>query len=247
MKEKPLISILTPAFNQRSYIRQTLHSVLNQTHRNWEWIILDNGSTDGTGDIVRSFTDSRIKYAFQEHAGNERLTKTFNKALTMCSSDFVAMLDSDDYWPEYKLEVQIKHFDDPGVVLSYGECCVVNPEGKKISYMSIPGDVSVASNNPIGSSLKMLLSERYCFLPNSTVMLRRSALLGIGGFVEASGLFQDFPTWTRLSLEGKFSPVPVCLGYWRKHPSSVSLTCDRESLFESGIAFLRKFVLQNSE
>ncbi len=245
MAKKPLVNILTPVFNHHLYIEQTIQSVLNQTYQDWEWVILDDGSTDGTADIIKKYKDSRIRYFFQENAGVTQLAKTFNKALSKCNGDLVAMLDSDDYWINNKLELQIKSFDNPEIILSYGECCVVNPSGRKISYMRLPDDLCIANNNPVGSSLKILLLKRYCFLSNSTVMLRKSILTKIGGFVEAEGLYQDFPTWTRLSLEGRFSAIPMCLGYWRRHINSTCLNMNPEHAFEAGINFLRDFIYQN--
>jgi len=246
LNKKPLISILTPVYNQRNYIEQTIRSVLNQTYQDWEWIILDDGSTDGTRDIIKSFNDGRIKYAYQEHAGLTYLTRTYNKALTMCTGDLIAMLDHDDYWPDYKLEVQIKSFDNPNVILSYGVCCIVNQKGKEICYSSIPEDPSVALNDPTGSSLKELLFARYSFIPNLTVMLRRSALVTIGGFVEAQGLYHDFPTWLRLSLEGRFASIPRCLGFHRKHPSSITVNSNKERNFNIRLQFLKDFIIQNA-
>src|SRR3972149_3975205 len=120
------------------------------------------------------------------HAGVDHLTGTYNKALAMCSGDFIALLDGDDYWPEYKLEIQVKSFDDPDTVLSYGECLVINQKGKKIHYACLPEDLSVAHNNPIGSALKKLLVDKFCFMVHPTVMVRKSTLLTIGGFIEAS-------------------------------------------------------------
>jgi glycosyltransferase involved in cell wall biosynthesis len=242
MISKPLLSILTPAFNSAEYIRETINSVLSQTYKDWEWTILDDGSTDGTGEIIRSFKDNRIKYIFQEHKGIDRLTKTYNKALSLCNGDFIAFLDHDDYWPQYKLQMQIESLQVPAIVLSYGECCVVNQEGKKIGYIGIPVDRNIACNNPVGSSLRRLLYERDCFISNSTVIVKKSALLNIGGLVEAKGLFHDFPTWVRLSLEGRFAALPCCLGYLRRHPSSTYLNTDPEALFDAGINYLRTFV-----
>lgn len=247
MYKKPLISILTPVYNQGPYIEDTVHSVLNQTYQNWEWIILDDGSTDGTGDIIKRHKDDRIRYSFQKYVGIDHLTRTYNKALKMCNGELIAMLDSDDYWPEYKLELQVKNFEDPNIVLSYGECNVVNQKGKRISYMSLPDDISIANNNPVGSSLKLFMLKRKCFIANSTIMIRKNDLLNIGGFIEAKGLAQDFPTWTRLSLEGRFSAVPRCLGYWRRHPSSSNLSYNPELLFDAGINFLREFILKNKK
>ena len=241
MEKRPLVSILTVVFNQRSYIDQTISSVLSQTYRHWEWIILDDGSTDGTGEVMEKLSDGRIHYISQRHAGGYRFTGSCNKALSMCRGEFVALLDGDDYWPEDKLEAQIKCFESDDVVLSYGECCVVNPGGRKIGYMGIPEDRSIACNDPVGSSMKMFF-KRYCFMAVATVMVRRSALAGIGGFIEAEGLFQDFTTWTRLSLEGRFSPLSRCLGFYRRHPMSVSLNRNAEELYCSGIEYLRKFI-----
>jgi glycosyltransferase involved in cell wall biosynthesis len=247
LSRKPLISIISPVFNQRLYIEHTIRSVLAQTCREWEWILLDDGSTDGTGEIIRGFSDGRIRYACQEHAGLENLTKTYNTALSMCTGDFIAMLDHDDYWPDYKLERQVKTFGDPDVVLSYGICSVVNQKGKRICYTSIPEDSCAAFNDPTGSALKELLFRRYSFILNSTVMLRKSVMDGIGGFVDAPGIYHDFPTWVRLSLEGKFAPLPICLGFHRKHTMSITFNADKNRYLDKRLGFLVKFLLENEK
>jgi len=247
MITNPLISILTPVFNQSAYIKQTINSVLNQTYQNWEWIILDDGSTDGTGDIINEVKDRRIKYYFQERAGREHLTKTRNKALALCNGDLIAMLDGDDYWPDYKLEKQVENFASPEIVLSYGECMVVNGNGTKRYYSTLPADKHIANNAPVGSSLEIFLLKRSCFIVNSTVMLNKKALLDIGGFIYARDLAHDFTTWTRLSLEGRFVGNPFCLGYWRRHLLSTNYGRIPEVLLNAGIDFLREFVVLNKQ
>jgi hypothetical protein len=157
------------------------------------------------------------------------------------------MLDHDDYWPDYKLEQQITAFEDPDVILSYGICCVVNLNGSKICNTAIPDDPASAMNDPTGSALNELLFRRYSFIINSTVMLRRRTLETIGGFVDIKGLYHDFTTWVRLSLEGKFAPFPVCLGFHRKHPSAVTYSSDKRRNFEIRVAFLRTFVAEHEK
>lgn len=247
MLSRPLISILTPVFNQSSYIDQTIRSVISQTYQNWEWIIVDDGSTDGTGDIIRDVADSRIRYTFQEHAGVDHLNRTRNRALMMCNGDLIAMLDGDDYWPDYKLKVQVKDFVLPDIVLSYGECIVVNGKGKKMYYRQLPTDRHVANNDPVGSSLKLFLLERDCFITNSTVMLNKKALLRIGGFLDVKDMAHDLTTWTQLSLEGRFAGKPLCLGYWRRHHSSTNYNRNPEVLLNAGLDFLRDFVESNKQ
>lgn len=247
MHTNPLVSIITPVFNQEPYIEETIRGVLNQTYENWEWIICDDGSTDNTGNIIKEVRDVRMKYIFQEHMGPNHLVRSFNKALSMSNGKLIAMLDGDDYWPDYKLEVQVKNFDSPDTVLSYAECIMINKNGSTVQYRTLPADPHIASNDPIGSSLKLFLLKRSCFITNSTVMLDKEALLSIGGYIEAKGLWQDFPTWTRLSLEGKFAANPLCLGYRRMHLSSTSYAADPEAAMEDGINFLREFVLSNRQ
>jgi glycosyltransferase involved in cell wall biosynthesis len=241
VQRDPLVSILTCVYNQSSYVRQTVESVLNQTYRNWEWVVLDDGSTDGTANIIQKAGDSRIRYVFQEHGGVHQLTRTFNNALQLCNGDLIATLDGDDYWPRNKLEIQVDHFQDSDAILSYGEAWLVNSNGRKKRYLYLPTDKSIACNDPPGSALKGLLLQHSCFIVNSTVMYRKHALSAIGGFVEAEGLCQDYPTWIRLSLEGKFTPVPLPLGYYRKHSSSVSLR-NPELFLDHDIAFFRLFL-----
>lgn len=246
MEKVPFVSILTCVHNQSPYFGQTVKSVLNQTYKNWEWVVLDDGSTDSTADIVRKAGDSRIRYIFQEHCGHDHLSKTFNKALRLCNGELIATLDGDDFWPANKLEIQVNQFEDPDAVLSYGEAWIINSVGRKKCYMNLPDDRSIACNDPPGSALKGLLLKRSCFIVSSTVMYRKRALSSIGGFVEAEGLGQDYLTWIRLSLEGRFAPLPFLLGYYRKHAASFSFrnpeaAFDRETLFfQDFLDFYRK-------
>lgn len=245
MENTPLISILSSVYNERLYIEQTIRSVLHQTHTNWEWIILDDGSTDGTGDILRGINDARVKVFFQEKTG--AVAKNMNKALRFSCGDIITTIDGDDYWPENKLAVQLKSFYDEDVVLSYGECFLINSQGDRIGYIDLPKDSSIANNDPIGSALRRLLVDVDCFICNTTVMYRKKSLLDVGGFVDVNGLFQDFSTWVLLSLSGKFAPIPACLGYYRKHFKSASFTVNQELYFEKQVSFLREFYLINLE
>jgi len=245
MDEKPLISILTTVYNARPYIEQTVRSVLDQTYEHWEWIIVDDGSTDGTGEILRSIKDKRVKYVLQENTGH--IAKNVNRALEMSRGDIIAMLDGDDCLPRDKFEIQVKGFADQDVVLSYGECFLINSAGKKIGHVGLPEDSRIAANNPMGSALMRLLVDIDCFICNTTVMYRRTSLSDVGGFVDAYNLFPDFSTWVKLSLKGRFLPVPACLGYYRKHLGSATFNVNQEYYYENQVNFLGEFCQQNAE
>jgi glycosyltransferase involved in cell wall biosynthesis len=103
------VSIITITFNRSTLIGETIQSVLNQTHQDFEHIIIDDGSTDTTEEVVKRFNDSRIKYFKQDHIGN--ISKLLNLGLQQVSGEIIAILDSDDLWIENKLEKVISIFE----------------------------------------------------------------------------------------------------------------------------------------
>ena len=108
------VSIITATYNHEKFIAKCIESVLRQTYPNWEQIIVDDGSTDNTESIVREYAakDSRIKYIRKEHEGIMNLKNSYNLALDNSTGDLIAILEGDDYWPDYKLEVQVPYFKE---------------------------------------------------------------------------------------------------------------------------------------
>ncbi len=219
----PLVSIITLTYNHEKYIGQCIESVTKQTFKDWEMIIIDDGSTDRTGEVIAEYKDPRIHYVLQEHQGLWKIGATYNKALSMARGEYIAILEGDDYWPSYKLGKQIPSLLPPDVVLSYGRGLMINERGKAFNYMDIPHDKSVRYNNPTGQSLRWYLSKGG-FITNQTVIIRKSTLLKIGGFVQPDYFPAcDYPTYLRLCLEGHFAGLPLCLGVWRRYSNSGAL------------------------
>lgn len=107
-----LVSVIMPAYNSEKYIAESIKSVLAQTYQNWELIIVDDCSTDKTKEIVKSFSDSRIK--FFKNNTNSGVDITRNKAISEASGRWFAFLDSDDIWKPDKLEKQLEFMIDKG-------------------------------------------------------------------------------------------------------------------------------------
>ncbi|WP_207432383.1 glycosyltransferase family A protein [Sabulibacter ruber] len=105
--DKPLVSIIMPAYNAGSYIFQSIQSVVNQTYLNWELIIVDDGSTDNTAEVISQINDVRIKYFRQSNQG---VASARNKALTLISGDFFCFLDADDVYPKNSLLCRLQVF-----------------------------------------------------------------------------------------------------------------------------------------
>ncbi len=219
MKNSPLVSIITPTYNHEKFIGQCIESVLAQTYPYWEQIIIDDGSTDGTEDVVAQFNDKRIKYIRQDNIGIFRLSETYNQALRISQGSLIAILEGDDFWPPYKLESQVPAFDLPEVVLSWGNAAVTNRNGRTM-YISIK-NLRWSKHRSRAEVLRKLILQN--FITACTSMCRKEALQSIGGFQQPQQVpYVDYPTWLELSLVGELKPMDDVLGFWRRHEGQIS-------------------------
>ena len=119
MKESPLVSVIIPVYNYDRYLAEAVESVLNQTYRNIEVIVVDDGSTDQSGAVARSFASRGVRYCQQVQAG---IGPTRNKGVDLAQGDFIAFLDADDRWPLEKIERQLQAFEnDESLEMVFGQ------------------------------------------------------------------------------------------------------------------------------
>lgn len=136
-----LVSIIMPSWNTGRYIAESIQSVLNQTYRNWELIIVDDCSMDNTDQVVVAFRDDRIRYLHNKHNSGAALTR--NYALREARGEWIAFLDSDDLWAPKKLEHQIGFMRGNGYVLSYTEYEKIDEDSNPLGiYVSGPKRVN---------------------------------------------------------------------------------------------------------
>ena len=119
MKVSPLVSVIIPVYNYDRYLGEAIASVLSQTHQYLEVIVVDDGSTDQSGEVARSFGGRGVRYCHQVHAG---IGPARNKGVELARGDFLAFLDADDRWPEEKLERQVEAFENhPALEMIFGQ------------------------------------------------------------------------------------------------------------------------------
>lgn len=168
MKVRPLVSVVTCTYNRAHLIGETIRSVLVQTLQDFEYIIVDDGSTDETERVVKSFDDPRIKYYQHERTGGH-LSRLRNFAHEKCSGDFIAYVDSDDLWEPDKLSTQLAvMIREPKVGFSFTD----------ISTFDIKGTIRrTIYNKPEGTftgSVFVDMLENRLIICHTTLVVRRS-------------------------------------------------------------------------
>ncbi|AFY43981.1 glycosyltransferase family A protein [Nostoc sp. PCC 7107] len=188
-QEQPIVSVIVPTFNRANLLPRAISSILKQTFSNFELIIVDDGSTDNTAEVVKEFTDPRI--IFLPLGKNYGGSYARNQGIKAARTELIAFLDSDDEWLPDKLELQLKRLqdsDDPlaTVVYCLGYECV-EEQRKMPSLTLFEGDVF---NH---------LLEGWLPPTTSLFMVKRSALLEVNGFDERLPSFQDYDLWLSLA------------------------------------------------
>jgi len=258
MPYSPLVSILTPTYNQELFIADCITSVLAQSYSNWEQIIIDDGSTDVTAEVVRGFCDKRIHLLRQANRGIEALAHTYREAFRHAQGEIIAILEGDDSWPAEKLATQVPVFADHKIVLAYGAFQESDASGQLNKQLSRSVrrrrelSKSILFNDPVGAATRyMLRADGLDLIPECTVLVRRSALEAVGGFQYVPGLCTtSFPTFLRLGLIGQFNYTPDVMGYRRRHATSASLRYfDQmmEGAHRHSVELVEKKVIQLSE
>lgn len=218
---KPLVSIITPTFNHAGFVERCIGSVLRQTYGRWEMVVVDDASSDATRELISSLAAGQPAITLISHRrrrGVERLAESYNEAMAASQGELVALLDGDDWWAPDRLARQVPFFEDPSVVLSYGDCWEVSPDERRIQY----ADSAISQDSVRSSGAEALVHfSRLASIPANTVLVRREALEGIGGFRSEGLPLVDYPTWLVLSLQGDFVRVPHPIAYWRRHAGSV--------------------------
>jgi len=226
--QQPLISIISPTYNHEKFIAACIDSVLAQTYSNWEMIIIDDGSTDRTFQIALEYADKdpRIKPFTQKNIGIFRLGESYNFAFKKSSGSYIAILECDDVWISEKLNIQVAALENhPECVLSWGKAYLSSID-LSFNYMLAPkpsDDQILYYNNPPGIFLKKYILTPS--IPALTIVIRREALMEIGGFIQGFNLpLIDIPTTLELLLKGQFAYIDQPLGHWRIYPQQVTKT-----------------------
>jgi glycosyltransferase involved in cell wall biosynthesis len=205
----PLISVLMPAFNSAKHLDEAIDSILSQTYNNFEFIIINDGSTDRTKEIILSFNDKRIIYFENTH--NLGLIKTLNLGLNICRGEYIARMDSDDIAHPDRLNAQVRFMlANPNI----GVCgCFIKYFGEEVSFWKPP-----INNHAIKAEL--LNGSPFC---HPSVMIKKEVL--IKNKIKYSDSFlhaEDYFMWYELSKVTDFHNLPEFLLMYRSSENQIS-------------------------
>ncbi|MGH2756007.1 MAG: glycosyltransferase family 2 protein, partial [Actinomycetota bacterium] len=205
-----MVSIVVPAYNAERFIRQAVGSALDQTYRDLEVIVVDDGSADRTAEIVRSIEDPRLILLCGPNGG---VAKARNRAIEAARGDLIAFLDADDYWYPEKIEHQVAAIAaDPSLVAV----------GTRMRYETETGKLLNVTGSEVKESDRPAIAAGN-FMPFSlsSLMVRTDALREIGGFdeglKEVVGQVEDLDALMKLATLGPMATLPEVLGGYRVH------------------------------
>src|SRR5262245_5555525 len=210
----PRVSVIIPTFNCERFLRKTIDSALSQTYRDFELIVVDDGSTDDTQALVAGYGDS-ISYFYQPNQG---ASAARNLALSRACGEFIAYLDADDLWEPQKLSRQVEFLDaHPTCGFVHSEVGVIDEEGK---VLHVQFNQETGRTIPRGRCLRDILLRSH--IQTFTVVERREAFDRVGEFDLRLPVAQDYLHWIQLVLEGyEVGYIAEALGQYRWRAGSL--------------------------
>jgi len=221
------ITVLMGVYNGQGYISQSMESILLQTYKDFEFIIINDGSTDDTLKIISSYEDSRIRIINQNNAG---LTRSLNQGISLAKGEYIARIDADDISMPERLSTQVQFLkSNPDVALVGANAILIDEDGKKTGKTDFP-----SKNNELINKMIELISP----FPHSTACFRRETALSLGGYNERFTRGQDFDLWLRMSQKYRIACINEPLIMLRKSFESISFKGDESLSYKMGIIAL---------
>ena len=196
---KPKVSILIPAYNHEKYLKETIDSVLNQTMSDFELLISDDCSTDNTADVIRNYSDERIKSVFFEK--NVGTVRALNYLLQLAKGEYIAVLGSDDVWEKEKLEKQINILEqDKSLAACFSTATIIDQNSDEIIDKSIfPVDIFEFENRDKALMLREFFASGN-HLCHSSALIRRDIHEQVGEYSVCYRQLHDFDLWVRILI-----------------------------------------------
>lgn len=228
-----LVSVVMPVYNASAFLKEAIESVLNQNFKNFEFILINDGSTDNSDAIIKSYKDKRIFYHYQQNAG---VANALNKGISLASGKYIWRHDADDISLADKLEQQV-HF-----IEKYPEFALV---ATQIAFMTESGKIAQKFRQPKNTfferknfvEVKREQFNPYSPITHATVLVRRDVVIGLGGFRKEFVTAEDVDLWLRLIQKHRAAVLYNCDYFVRLSKASVTKKHGWKNEFFRNLAF----------
>lgn len=213
----PKVSVVVAAYNMARYLPYTIDSVLSQDYQDFEFIVLDDGSTDTTADVIRSYGE-RIEYHHQPNAG---VAEACSRVIGLARGDYLHLLDADDALLPGALSRNVQMLDrNPTAAIAYSDALIIDSNNNVTGRRTAPAWMSQSELVPSARAFRELLHG--CHITNSTVMIRRSVAQSMPLFQPHAVPGEDWDLWLRISAEHDLAYTRQPLGAYRVHDASIT-------------------------
>ncbi|MBU2567619.1 MAG: glycosyltransferase [Elusimicrobia bacterium] len=239
----PKVSIVMPIYNGKKYIEKAVESILIQAFSDFELIIIDDGSTDGSGELLKDKFGDKIKYVYQKNKG---AAAAVNKGISLSLGGYIAFCDQDDWWLPEKLKRQVDFLEgNKGMAMVYGDALMADENGKILdeTWMQLR---AVRYYEGSYSDCVVRLFDRNFICAPLSVLVRKNVFDAIGLFNEKFSSAYDYDYWFRLLEAGfKIGYIKEPLVVWRTHEGQKSRDIHRAKAMQIGI--LKSFLKRKPE
>jgi glycosyltransferase involved in cell wall biosynthesis len=214
--KSPRVSVIMSAFNAQDYISDAIRSILGQSYRDFEFIIIDDGSSDATAEIIATYQkeDERIRFKNRGPGNNKGMPVSLTEAVSMARGEYLARQDADDISFPHRLERQVFFLaENPQVGLLGSNIRTIDGNGKfetDSDLLTSPDDLKLAE----------IFSNQF---GHGSVMIRKKILEEVGAYDPAVVINEDYDLWVRVSCATKVANLKECLYGWRFHQQNISM------------------------
>jgi len=221
----PLVTIITPAYNRYDLIEETIVSILSQDYPNFEYIVINDGSTDKTLEVIKKYKD-KIKIISHENIGE---TRTVNRGFDLANGEIIGVVNSDDPLLPNAISTMVNFMvKNPHILVVYPDWIMIDGEGKEIERI-----------NTYEYSYINMIRWHHC-MPGPGALFRKTLLEKINGRDPKFKYVGDFDFWLRAGLLGSFARIPKFLATFRVHKNSASISQTGVKMSNEHVALVKK-------
>ena len=220
MSKQPLVSVVIPCYNHEVFIQDCIQSVIDQTYKNIELIIIDDGSIDNSvnqiKEMVPACKNRFIRFEFRSRP-NKGLSSTLNEALEWCQGEYYSAIASDDIMLKDKTDIQVKFLNDnKKIVAVFGGVKLIDENNREID--------EIIHSSKYYTFKEIIMHEHD--LPAPTQMIRLASIKNVGGY-DSDILIEDWYMWIKLSKEGSLYYMSNLLSFYRQHTTNISKNLEK--------------------